>query len=291
LWSLDVRYKNSDLLSHHSYLVPHISIKMVILITGASSGIGRTTAEYFAQKGHIVYGTFRKMTSETLSFKPILMDVTDEISVNDAISRIITNENRLDVVINNAGLGMIGALEDSPEDMAHRLFDTNVWGLLRVCRLALPQMRKQQKGLIINISSIAGTMGLPFRGLYSASKAAVEVLTETLSIETKGFGICVCSVLPGDVRTNINQNRMVADSSHSPYKNVVDAMNKKVNAEVGNAAEPMYITQTIEKIIHSSSPKLHYVAGPPLQKLSIWLKRLLPDKVYENILMSHYGLK
>jgi NAD(P)-dependent dehydrogenase (short-subunit alcohol dehydrogenase family) len=264
---------------------------MVILITGASTGIGRSTAEYLTSKGHIVYGTIRKPLTENVSFKTVVMDVSDVGSIQNAVNQIVTNESRLDVVINNAGLGMIAAIEEAPEDMIQKLFDTNVWGLIRVCKAVLPVMRAQNKGLIINISSIAGTMGLPFRGLYSASKSAVEVLTESLSLETKPFGVTVCSVLPGDVRTNINQNRMVGEpSAESPYFEIVTAMNKKVNQEVGQAQDPLYIARTIEQILHSPAPKLHYVAGPPLQKLSVWLKRLLPDRIYEQILAKHYGL-
>jgi NAD(P)-dependent dehydrogenase (short-subunit alcohol dehydrogenase family) len=265
---------------------------MVILITGASSGIGRSTAEYLTSKGHTVYGTIRKPLTESVIFKTVTMDVSDATSIQRAVNEILNNESRIDILINNAGLGMIAAVEEASEDMIQKLFDTNVWGLIRVCKAVLPTMRQQRKGLIINISSIAGTMGLPFRGLYSASKAAVEVLTESLSLETRPFGIAVCSVLPGDVRTNINQNRMVGESgAESPYFDIVTAMNTKVNEEVGKAEDPLYIARTIEKIIASTNPKLHYVAGPPLQKLSIWLKRLLPDRLYEQILAKHYGLK
>jgi NAD(P)-dependent dehydrogenase (short-subunit alcohol dehydrogenase family) len=156
----------------------------------------------------------------------------------------------------------------------------------------LPAMRHQGNGLIINVGSIAGRMGLPFRGIYSASKAAVEMLTETLNIELKPFGIRACSVLPGDVRTNINETRLVAvNQNGSPYRRSVEEMNVKVNAEVSNAAEPIYIAKTIEKIITASSPKIHYVAGPFLQRASLWLKRFLPSRVFEYLLRENYGMK
>ncbi|WP_028527236.1 SDR family oxidoreductase [Runella limosa] len=264
----------------------------VILITGASTGIGRTTAEYLTKLGHRVYGTSRKPFNEVVSFQTVVMDVTDDTSVQNAIAHVLQREQQIDILINNAGLGIIGALEEVPEEMIQRVFDTNVWGLLRVCRAVLPAMRQRRSGLIINVGSIAGRMGLPFRGIYSASKASVEILTETLSIELKPFGIEACSVLPGDVRTNINANRLVAhSSSNSPYRAYVDDMNAKVNAEVSEAAEPMYIAKTIEKVINAKSPNIYYVAGPFLQRASLLLKRFLPSRVFEYLLRENYGMK
>ncbi len=264
----------------------------VILITGASTGIGRATAEYLTQAGYRVYGTSRQPFKETVTFQTLIMDVNQEASVESAVAQLLQREHRIDILINNAGLGIIGALEEVPEEMIQRVFDTNVWGLLRVCKAVLPAMRQQRKGLIINVGSIAGRMGLPFRGIYSASKAAVEILTETLDIELKPFGIQACSVLPGDVRTNINASRLVVQSPNgSPYRTYVEEMNAKVNAEVSEAAEPLYIAKTIEKVIKNPSPAIHYVAGPFLQRASLWLKRFLPSRVFEYLLRENYGMK
>ncbi len=255
-------------------------------------GIGRSLADYFSKQGHKVYGTSRKPMTEVVSFEVLTMDVTNEQSVQSAVDQIIEKENRIDVVINNAGLGIIGALEEVPEAMIQQVFETNVWGLLRVCRVVLPQMRKQNDGLIINVSSVAATMGLPFRGIYSASKAAVEILTESLSMEVQPFGVRVCSVLPAEVKTSINTNRLVAHGNvSSPYQAIIETMNTKVKAAINSAADPMYIVEAIEHIINSPSPKLHYVKGPFLQKVSILLKKILPDRVFEKILKNHYGLK
>jgi len=265
---------------------------MVILITGASMGIGRSTADYLTQIGHRVYGTSRQAFVENMAFETLIMDVTSEQSVQEAIQFVIRHEGRLDVLINNAGLGIIAALEEVPDEMIRLIFETNVWGLLRTCRAVLPTMRQQDRGLIINISSIAGTMGLPFRGIYSASKAAVEILTETLSIEAKAFGVRVCSVLPGDVKTNINQNRLVAHSAESsPYRALVMQMSAQVNAEVANADDPLCIAKTIEKILNSSTPRLHYIAGSPFQRFAVWLKPRLPSRLFERIVLLYYGIK
>lgn len=264
----------------------------VILITGASTGIGRTTAEYLTQLGHRVYGTGRKPFTEAVPFQTLQLDVNDEASIHAAISQLLQREGRLDVLINNAGLGIIGALEETPDEMIEQVFNTNVYGLLRMCRAALPAMRLQGHGLIINVASIAGRMGLPFRGIYSASKAAVEILTETLNIELKPFGIRACSILPGDVRTNINAARLVAmPPASSPYRSSVEAMNTIVNDEVSKAEDPIYIARIIEDAINSSSPKIHYIAGPFLQRFSLWLKRFLPSRFFEYLLRGNYGLK
>ncbi|MEZ4901229.1 MAG: SDR family oxidoreductase [Spirosomataceae bacterium] len=264
----------------------------VILITGASTGIGRATAEYLTRAGHRVYGTSRKPFKEVVAFQTLILDVQQEDSIQQAVGQLLLRENKIDILINNAGLGIIGALEDTPEEMIQEVFDTNVWGLLRVCRAVMPAMRKQGNGLIINVGSIAGRMGLPFRGIYSASKAAVEILTETLNIELKHFGVQACSVLPGDVRTNINSTRLVAlGPKNSPYSTRVADMHSKVNEEVSQAPEPLYIAKTIEKIINSSSPKHHYVAGPFIQRAAIWLKRFLPSRIFEYLLSENYGMK
>ena len=264
----------------------------IILVTGASMGIGRSTADRLTQLGYRVYGTSRQPFTEKMLFQTLVMDVTNGQSVQLAVETLMAREGRLDVLINNAGLGIVAALEEVPEEMINRIFDTNVWGLLRVCRAVLPIMRQQQNGLIINISSIAGKMGLPFRGIYSASKASVEMLTETLSLEVRPFGVKVCSVLPGDVKTNINQNRLVMHSpGASPYQATVEAMNAKVNAEVGKAPDPLYVVETIEKILSSSSPRLHYVAGSTIEKLSVWLKYRLSGRFFEFLSAKYYGLK
>ncbi|MFN4145863.1 MAG: SDR family oxidoreductase [Runella sp.] len=264
----------------------------IVLITGASSGIGRATAEYLTQVGYRVYGTSRRSFEESVCFQTLIMDVTDGESVQKAINELLLKEQRIDILINNAGLGNIGALEEIPEEMMRQVFDTNVWGLLRVCRAVLPIMRQQQSGLIINVSSIAGMIGLPFRGIYCASKASVEILTETMRLEVRPFGVRVCSVLPGDVRTNINANRLVAlGAASSPYRATVEAMNTQVNAEVSHADDPIYIARAIRRAIERRPVQIHYVAGPFSQKMAVWLKRILPNRWFEKLLRRSYGLR
>ncbi|MEN7548228.1 SDR family oxidoreductase [Rapidithrix thailandica] len=269
-----------------------MSDNKVVFITGASSGIGRSIAMYLHQKGLKVYGTTRKTPQPGQEVFPLVqMDVNNEASVHTAIQKVIEKEGRLDVLINNAGLGIAGALEDTPIEKVEQVFDTNVYGILRTCQTVLPYMRQQHSGLIINISSIAAQMGLPFRGIYSASKAAVEALTETLSMEVKPFGIQICSIQPGDFNTNINQNRVVAESpENSPYKTQFEKIHQQIHKEVQHAGDPQQVAKQAYQIIQSRQPQLTYMVGKPLQKLSTQVKKLVSGRLFEKILLKHYGL-
>ena len=262
----------------------------VIFITGASSGIGLSTAEYLSAQGYRVIGTSRSKPSSE-SFQWVPLDITDEQAVEATLRKVVQEEGRIDVLINNAGLGITGPLEETSEAHIRRVFDTNVWATLRLCRLCLPVFRRQGSGLIINVGSIAGKMGLPFRGIYSASKASVEILTEALSMEVKAQGIRVCSVLPGDVDTPINMHRLVSELDNtSPYRSIFERVHQQINQEVSKAPKPIVIAKVIASIISNPSPRLHYSVGPWLQRLAIWLKILLPQRLFEHIMMRFYGL-
>ncbi|WP_247231752.1 SDR family oxidoreductase [Telluribacter sp. SYSU D00476] len=262
----------------------------VVLITGASSGIGRSTADYLTGKGYRVFGGSRSQPDGVL-FEWVRMDVTDEASVQAALADVWQRAGGLDVVINNAGLGIVGPLEETSDELIQKVFQTNVFGLLRVCRASLPYLRRRGDGVIINVSSIAGAMGLPFRGIYSASKSAVEVLTESLSMEVKEQNIRVCSVLPGDIATSINQNRLVAAlQPGSVYKTTFDRIHQQINHEVSSASDPIIIAKAIAEIIEDNQPNLHYKVGPFMQKVSVGLKAVLPQRIFERILLRFYGM-
>ena len=264
----------------------------VILITGASSGIGKSIGEFLHNKGCIVYGTSRNPERITNSVFPLLaLDVRNTESVQNTIQKIITLSGRLDVVINNAGVGITGPIEEIPSAEIKNNFETNFFGPIEVMKAALPQMRSQKSGLIINITSIAGYMGLPYRGIYSASKGALELISEALSMEVKPFGINITNVAPGDFATNIASGRfhapVIKDSAYeSSYRTTLKMMNEQVDS--GN--NPIEVAQAIFEIIETQNPKIHYKVGSFIQKFSIVLKRILPDKVYEKILMNHYKL-
>ena len=180
----------------------------VVLITGGSSGIGKSVGEFLIQKEFIVYGTSRNPNNiENHPFQLLALDVNDMNSVKNAINEVIVAEGRLDVLINNAGMGITGSVEETPTEEMRKVFDTNFFGAIDVMKAVLPQMREQKSGLIINVTSIAGYMGLPFRGIYSATKGALEIVTEAIRMEVKGFGIEVTNIAPGDFVTNIASSR------------------------------------------------------------------------------------
>lgn len=264
----------------------------VILITGGSSGIGKSTGEYLVAHGYKVYGTSRSPEKYSDSqFDLVALDVKDDNSIKNAVEKVIENEGRLDVLINNAGAGITGPIEETPEAEIKNNFETNFFGPINVMKAVLPQMRKQNQGLIINITSIAGYMGLPYRGIYSASKGALELLTEAFRMELKGFNINMTCIAPGDFATNIASGRYHAPLlNNSPYKETYGRTLDLMNAHVDQGSDPNLMAKVVCKIIENPKPKVHYKVGEFMQKFSIVLKRILPDKVYEKLLMNHYNL-
>lgn len=264
----------------------------VVLITGGSSGIGKSIGEFLHQKGFVVYGTSRNPEKVLNSIFPLVaLDVRNVESIQNAVSKIIETSGRLDIVINNAGVGITGPLEEIPTEEIRNNFETNFFGPIEVMKAALPQMRKQNSGLIINITSIAGYMGLPYRSVYSASKGALELITEALRMEVKSFGVEITNVAPGDFATNIAAGRyhapVIKDSAYEKvYGDVLATMNDHVDA----GSNPNEMAEAVYKIIQTKKPNVHYKVGAFMQKFSIVLKRALPDKMYEKMLMNHYKL-
>lgn len=264
----------------------------VILITGASSGIGKAIGEFLTIKGFVVYGTSRNpLNYKDSKFTLLTLDVSDQNSIKNTVSEIINKEGKLDVLINNAGKGITGPVEETPLEEIKKAFDTNFFGVINVCNGVLPEMRKQKKGLIINISSIAGYMGLPYRGIYSASKSALSIYSEVLSLETKQFGVTVVDVAPGDFATNIAAGRyhtpLFKDSN---YKEHYAKVLKQIDEEVNTGLQPELIAKVIYKIIGKRKPKVRYRVGTFMQRYAIHIKRLMPDRVYEKLMMKHYKL-
>ena len=264
----------------------------VVVITGGSSGIGKAIGEYLQDKGCIVYGTSR--TPENVSdskIKLVALDVRNVASIQTAIATVIQEVGKIDVLINNAGVGITGPIEEIPTQEMRNNFETNFFGPIEVMKAVLPQMRKQQSGLIINITSIAGYMGLPYRGIYSASKGALELVTETLRMETKQFGIEITNIAPGDFATNIASGRYHAPViSGSAYEKVYGNTLNEMNSHVDSGSNPIAMAEAVYRIMNTSKPKIHYKVGAFMQKFSIVLKRALPDKMYERMLMNHYKL-
>jgi NAD(P)-dependent dehydrogenase (short-subunit alcohol dehydrogenase family) len=264
----------------------------VVLITGGSSGIGKAIGEFLHQKEFIVYGTSRNPELITNSVFPLIaLDVRNPESIQTAIQKVISLSSRIDILINNAGVGITGPLEEIPMNEIKNNFETNFFGPIGVMQAVLPQMRSQNSGLIINITSIAGYLGLPYRSVYSASKGALELITEALRMEVKSFGIQITNLAPGDFATKIAYSRfhapLIKNSAYEiPYGNTLKTMDEHVDS----GSNPNEVAEVVFQIIQNPSPKIHYKVGAFMQKFSIVLKRILPDKTYEKIIMNHYKL-
>ncbi|GAA4271454.1 SDR family oxidoreductase [Aquimarina gracilis] len=266
----------------------------VVLITGGSSGIGKSIGTFLANKGYIVYGTSRNPSKfdDFQPFRLLQLDVADTKTIESAVNEIAEKHGRLDILINNAGAGIMGAIEEVPHDEILKNFTTNYFGPINVTKAVLPLMRKQGNGLIINVTSIAGYMGLPYRGIYSASKAALEITTEAWRMELKSFNIEMTNVAPGDFATNIAAGRYHAPILEgSPYEQSYGDALKLMNEHVDAGSDPQEMAKVVYNIIKTKKPKVHYKVGAFMQKFSIVLKRILPDKVYEKLLMNHYQIK
>ncbi|BDD10223.1 short-chain dehydrogenase/reductase [Fulvitalea axinellae] len=262
----------------------------VVLVTGASSGIGQAIARHLAKSGYKVYGTSRKIRQEQ-GVIPMIMDVNNEDSVQQTVNDIIEDEGRLDAVVNCAGLGINGSVEEMPVKEAKAAFETNFFGVMRVCQAVMPQMRKQRYGAIINVSSIAGEVGLPFRGYYSASKFAVEGLTEALRMEARPFGVRVMILQPGDFNTNIaNSRRGQGVPKDSPYHKLLTDMERQIKEGMDKAPGPEEIGPYVERMLKKSNPALRYRVGALLETITPTAKRILPQKLFQKLIMSFYGL-
>lgn len=269
-------------------------MQKVVFITGASSGIGQAIASRLSEKGHIVYGTSRFSKDESeYNFNFLKLDVREAESIKSAVVHIIEKEGRIDVLINNAGLGVIGALEDTTIEESKAIFETNVFGLHSMCNEVIPQMRKQKSGLIINVSSIAGKVGLPYRGIYNATKHAIEGFSEALSMELRPFKIKVIILEPGDYRTNINTNRKISKKSLDPSSPYFDSFNRTRNQvfeEVETAWTPDKIAKDVDRIINYKYPRLRFMSAPFKQKLSIQMHKILPARLFEYLISKFYNV-
>ncbi|NRD21196.1 SDR family oxidoreductase [Winogradskyella eckloniae] len=264
----------------------------VVLITGGSSGIGKSVGEFLHAKGFKVYGTSRNPENYPNSKFPIVaLDVTQPETISKCVFNVLAETSKIDVLINNAGAGITGPIEEIPDQEIKRNFETNFFGPINVIKAVLPSMREHNSGLVINVTSIAGYMGLPYRGVYSASKGALELITEAFRMELKGFNISMTNVAPGDFATNIAAGRYHAPVlENSPYKATYGKTLSMMDAHVDSGSDPKQMAEAIYKIIETKNPKIHYKVGVFMQKFSIVLKRILPDTVYEKMLMNHYKL-
>lgn len=258
---------------------------MTIIITGSSSGIGFALAEYFGEKGHQVFGLSRTLT-ESRFFKSISVDITKKESIDNALTQILEENLMIDMLINNAGMGMVGPVEDTSQEDILKLFNLNLSGSVMMMSAVLPNMRTQKKGKIINVSSIGSEMGLPFRGFYSASKSALDKVTEAIRYEVKPWNIEVCSLHLGDIKTNIAENRLKTKVS-APYQKVFEKVYKQMNGHVKDGTEPLEVAEYVAKLLTKDHWKAHYYFGKFGQKIGVPLKWILPQNFYEKLMRNY----
>jgi NAD(P)-dependent dehydrogenase (short-subunit alcohol dehydrogenase family) len=266
----------------------------VVLITGASSGIGKACAEHLHQRGYRVYGTSRNPSPGTASagYEVFKMDVDVDSSVARGIEWVLEREGRLDVLVNNAGFGIAGSVEDTSMEEAKAQFETNFFGVLRVCRAALPIMREQRAGYIVTISSLAGRVGMPFQGLYSASKYALEGLSEALRLEVRPFGIHMVLIEPGDFSTGFTarRQRTAASLENPAYRARYETTLNIVEVDENRGAHPLKVARLLERVIQDPAPRLRYTTGPLFQRAAVLLRKVVPDRLFEWGFAKYYRL-
>ncbi|MBC7220498.1 SDR family oxidoreductase [Candidatus Bipolaricaulota bacterium] len=265
----------------------------VVLVTGASSGIGRACADLLARSGFTVHGTSRSAPVDPpAGWTWQEMDVRDGAAVGDGVARIVAAAGRLDAVVNNAGFGIAGAVEDTTVGEALDLFQTNFLGALRVCRAVLPHFRARGTGTIVNVSSLGGRIGLPFQGLYSASKYALEGMTEALRMEVKPFGVKVVLVEPGDTRTGFTAHRQrtaLSETNGAYRERFIRALQRIEEDETGGGS-PEVVARLILRVLRHPSPRLRYTVGNPVQRLAAVARGVLPGRLFEWGIMRYYGV-
>ena len=271
--------------------------KKVILLTGASSGIGYETAEFLAKQGHIVYGAARRIEQmeplKAFGVKPIRLDVTSQESIDEAVAAIVKAEGRIDVLVNNAGYGSYGAVEDVSIEEARKQFDVNIFGVAMLTKKVLPYMREQRSGTIINVASIGGRLTTYFGAWYHATKYALEALSDALRMETKDFGIQVSIIEPGGIKTPwgfIAADLLAESAKGGAYEQqaskTAEGMRKQYEGNM--MSKPIVIAKAISRAVNSRRPKTRYTVGFMAKPL-VWLHTRLPARWF-HVLMNNASI-
>lgn len=263
----------------------------VALITGASSGIGYATAVYLRDKGWKVYGLSRSGKVPE-GIHPLVADIVDRAQLEAAFSDLWTAEHRLDAVINSAGIGGAGPIEYIPMEEARKVMETNYFGSLQVAQVCLPYLRQQDRASLVFVSSIAGLIGVPFHGAYSASKFAVEALVEAVRIELTGSNVRAVSVCPGDTKTGIIGNQYRAKAADLPdfYQETYHRADTRMRSSVSDGIPPVQVSMAIYRAIQQDHPRVRFIVGDALQRSANMIKRLTPSKAWEVIVRWYFGL-
>ena len=280
----------------NSYFCNHMK---VILITGASSGIGFDAARTLARQGHRVYAAARRVERmEPLKANGVIprrLDVTDEASMQEAVRTILEAEGRIDALVNNAGYGYFGAIENVSMEEARRQLEVNVFGMARLCQLVLPSMREQGSGRIVNISSVAGKAVMYFGGWYHVSKYSVEALSDALRMEVKPFGIDVALIEPGGIRTDwglIAADHLAESSKGTPYEKegVRESETLRKAYSIRLLSKPQVVTRAISKAINRKHPRARYRIGFGADTL-VFFHTLLPTRWWDAMVREGGKIK
>jgi len=272
--------------------------KRVAIVTGSSSGIGFEISLMLARNGLTTYATMRDLhkssmlksiaDKEKLPLRCVQLDVTDDMSVKQAIETIVNESHNIDILINNAGYGLSGALEDLLIDEIKLQFDTNFFGLIRATQAVLPIMRNHGSGIIVNISSGLGRFGIATSSAYASSKFAVEGLTESMSYELESFGIKTILVEPGIIKTNFIKAAVLAQKSkdpNSPYFQFMNNMDEGMKKLIENSESPEYVARVVLDAINDSNPKLRYLAGKDVEQI-MEIKNKMSDEDFHNMIKN-----
>jgi NAD(P)-dependent dehydrogenase (short-subunit alcohol dehydrogenase family) len=278
-WALDMENKNK-------------SANKVAIVTGSATGIGYETAIHLARNGFYTYATMRntekaKDINEIASIKAlplsiIQLDVTDVVSINAAIDAVIKQSGRIDVLVNNAGYGLFGSIEDMSLQELKAQYETNVFGLFRVTQSVLPHMRKQHSGAIINISSLAGRVGLPLSAAYVSTKFALEGLSESMAYELRPFGIKVVIIEPGAIKTRF-RSEQPAHVTNSPYFSMTQSTLQALEGMVSQGIPPKEVAQVVIDAINNPEPKFRYVVGKDAEEIIEASRKLPEQELFQTI--------
>jgi len=262
--------------------------KKVVIVTGASSGIGFAAAKLFAQKGYHTFGLSRRKI-DGAPFTQIQADVNDDESVKAAIAEVLKAHGRIDILFNNAGFAMTGAAEESSMAQIKSIFETNFFGAIRVADAVLPTMRKQGSGRILHTSSIVGLIPSPYMSFYAASKHALEAYSQSLDHEIRNFGIRSILIQPGFMKTAINSHDFKVDKPILEYTNMRMQVEQLIENGVAHSPEPILVAEKVVAVAELSHPKLRYPVGQQAKFLSL-LRRFAPNSFFDKSLRSQLKL-
>ncbi|HYX55563.1 MAG TPA: SDR family oxidoreductase [Nitrososphaeraceae archaeon] len=272
----------------------------VAIITGSSSGIGHATALLLARNRFHTYATMRNIKKsvdimeianrERLPLQVIQLDVNDDTSIRNSIEKVISEKQRIDLLVNNAGYGLVGAFEDLSVEEIKSQFETNFFGVIRLTQQVLPIMRKQKSGTIVNVSSGAGLIGFPGMSAYVSSKFALEGLSESMSYELEPFGIKIVIIEPGVIRTNFKKNAVMSkksldDSFISPYSSIIQKMDASITSIIEHATPPEEVAKAILHVVTSNNPEVRFPVGNDIIMM-LETKKSMSDEDFRKMMMQ-----